>query len=96
MNRKSAMKKERIFLDSNSFEDANGVLESVFELLHVSERFLRVYIESPKSLHPKQRESIERHIADICSGKCKKRIEDMTRELQRPDFKTLQMPERDR
>ncbi len=78
-------------------ENPDGTPESVFEGLHVGDKFLKIYVENGLSLKPDQKRSIERHIIDMCpSGECQGKIDKLVKEIQDDDPKMAQLPENDR
>lgn len=78
-------------------ENSDGSPESVFEGLHIAEKFLKMYVEDMARLHPDQKKKIEQHVSGICpKGECQKRIDNLVRNMHEDDPKMSQLPEGDR
>lgn len=80
-----------------SLENSDGTPESVFEGLHIGDKFLKIYVEDGLRLKPKQKRSIEQHIINMCpSGECQSRIDKIIKNIHDNDSKMSQLPENDR
>ncbi|MBI2062540.1 MAG: hypothetical protein HYT64_02525 [Candidatus Yanofskybacteria bacterium] len=90
------MKKE-MAVETSNLENQDGTPESVFEGLHIGNKFLKIYVEDVLKLKPEQKQSIERHITNTClSGECQDRIDMLVKKMHDNDPKMVQLPENDR
>ena len=65
-----------------SLENPDGTPESVFEGLHIGNKFLKIYVEDGFRLKANQKQSIEQHIINVCpSGECQSRIDGMVKRM---------------
>ena len=89
--------KRKTTIEMPSLENSDGTTESVFGGFHISDKYLKIYVEGALKLKPEQKRSIEQHIIDICpNSECQDRIDKLVKKMHDNDPKMSQLPEGDR